>query len=73
MQTKVPLNPPSPLEASISWLAFATSAAAAAADFAACAASSAKVGLLSVFFDCSSSSSKTTLRIQVFNWGRMEF
>jgi hypothetical protein len=35
MQIKFPLNPPSPFEASISWLAFATSAAAAAADFAA--------------------------------------
>ena len=67
------IKPPSLFEVSISWLAFAISAAAAAAAFAACAASSANVGFESVLFNWSSSSSKTILRIQDFNRGRMDF
>lgn len=51
MQIKFLLYQPSTFEVSISWLALATSAAAAAADFAACAASSANVIFLSVFFN----------------------
>ena len=70
---KSSINPPSFLEFNISWLAFATSAAAAAAAFAAVAASFAKLGFESIFFTRSFSSSNTTLRIQDFNLGTIEF